>query len=54
MRKLGVEVVLTSEEDAALAVDSVRTGQPLPERRTIGDAQWPKSAIFRLEARQYR
>jgi hypothetical protein len=33
MRKLGVEVVLTSEEDAALAVDSVLTGRPLPVRR---------------------
>jgi predicted Fe-Mo cluster-binding NifX family protein len=33
MRKLGVEVVLTSQEDAALAVEGVLKGQPLPERR---------------------
>ena len=33
MRKLGVEVVLTSEKDTALAVSGVLTGQPLPERR---------------------
>jgi predicted Fe-Mo cluster-binding NifX family protein len=33
MRKLGVEVVLTSEEDTAFAADSVLTGQPLPGRR---------------------
>jgi hypothetical protein len=33
MRKLGVEVVLTSQEDTALVVEGVLTGQPLPERR---------------------
>jgi hypothetical protein len=25
-----------------------------PAKIMIGDAQWPKSAIFSLEARQYR
>jgi predicted Fe-Mo cluster-binding NifX family protein len=33
MRRLDVEVVLTSQEHIALAVEGVLTGQPLPERR---------------------
>jgi predicted Fe-Mo cluster-binding NifX family protein len=33
MRKLGVEVVLTSEKDTAQVASGVLSGKPLPERR---------------------